>query len=162
MKIQINDQGREFVNEVTKVLHNMIGAEQRITPACHPQSNRLCQRQNRTIRDSLVKVLYENPCDWPNIIKGVLFAHRVSKHNSTKFSPFFLMHNREPTLPINVKYSLVGIERMEVNTLLTKKRLMPCFQLRSPWEQTYIKQLVKTFFSTRKTTPWLYLTASIV
>ena len=63
MKIQINNQGREFVNEVTKVLHNMIGAEQRTTSACHPQSNRLFQLQNSTIRDSLVKVLYGKPCD---------------------------------------------------------------------------------------------------
>ena len=31
MKIQINDQGREFANEVSKVLHDMIGTEQRIT-----------------------------------------------------------------------------------------------------------------------------------
>ena len=27
MKIQINDQGREFVNDVSKVLPNMIGTE---------------------------------------------------------------------------------------------------------------------------------------
>ena len=32
---------------------------------------------------------------------------------STKFSPFFVMYNREPTLPTNVKYSLVGIDGNE-------------------------------------------------
>ena len=52
MKIQINDQGREFVNEVSKVSHNMIGTEQRITSAYHPQSNGLCERQNRAIKTS--------------------------------------------------------------------------------------------------------------
>ena len=31
MKTQISDQGREFVNEVSKVLRNMTGSEQRIT-----------------------------------------------------------------------------------------------------------------------------------
>ena len=113
MKIQIKDQGREFVNEVSKVLHNVIGTEQRITSPYHPQSNGLCGRQNRTSKDSLVKVPDENPCDWPNIMEGVLFAHRVSKHTSTKFSPFFLMYNREITLPIHVKCSLVGIEGNE-------------------------------------------------
>ena len=113
MKIQINYQGREFVNEVSKVLHNMIGSEHRITSVYHPQSNGLCGRQNRTIKDSLVKVLDGNPCDWPNVIEGVLFAWRISKRTSKKCSTFFLVYNREPTLPINVKYSLVDIEGNE-------------------------------------------------
>ena len=89
--MKINDQWREFVNEVSNVLHNMIGTEQRITSAYQPQSNGICKRQNRTIKYSLVKVHDGNPCDWPNITEGVLFAHRVSKYTSTKFSPFFLM-----------------------------------------------------------------------
>ena len=61
MNIQINDQGREFVNKVSEVLHKMTGTEQRITSSYHPQSNGLCERQNRTIKDSLVKVLDEKP-----------------------------------------------------------------------------------------------------
>ena len=56
----------------------MIGTEQCITSAYHPQSNGLCERQNRTIKDSLVKFLDRNPCDWPKRIEGVSFAHRVS------------------------------------------------------------------------------------
>ena len=39
---------------------------------------------------------------------------------------------------------------MKVNTLSTKKRLMPFLQLRSPWEKTYTKQLVETFFRHEK------------
>ena len=54
MRIQINDQGKEFVNEVSENLHKMTGTEQRITSAYHPQSNGLCERQNRTIKDFLV------------------------------------------------------------------------------------------------------------
>ena len=110
MKIQFNNQMREFVDEVSKVLHNMIGTEQRITSVYHPKSNRLFERQNKTIKNSLVNVLNGNPCDLPNVIEGVLFAHRISKHISATFSPFFFVYNRKPTLPINVKYSLVGIE----------------------------------------------------
>ena len=47
MKIQINKQGREFVNKVSKVVHSMIGTNQRITLAYYPQSNEVCERQNR-------------------------------------------------------------------------------------------------------------------
>ena len=86
----------------------MIGTEQRITSAYHPQSNGLCERQNRTIKDSLVKVLGGNPCDWPNIVKGVLFAHRVSKHASINF-----LHCSLCIIGSLLMHSLVGIERNE-------------------------------------------------
>lgn len=36
-QIQINDQGREFVNKVSKELHKLSGTKQRITSAYHPQ-----------------------------------------------------------------------------------------------------------------------------
>ena len=121
MKIQINDQGSKFLNGVSRVLHNMICTEQCITLLYHLQSNGLCERQYRTIKDSLVKVLDENRCDWPNIIKGILFAHRLSKHTSTKFSPFFLMYNREPTLPIDIKYNMVSIEVNESEHTFNKE-----------------------------------------
>ena len=107
MRIQINDQGKEFVNEVSENLHDMTVTEKRITSAYHPQSNGLCKRQNRTIKDSLVKVLEEKPKEWPNIIDGILFAHRVCIHCSTKYSPFFLMYNRHPILPIDIKCDLI-------------------------------------------------------
>ena len=95
------------MNKVCESLHKMTGTEQRMPSSYHPQSNGLCEQQNRTIKDALVKVLDENACDWPYVIEGVLFAHRVSKHTSTKFSPFFLLYNREPNLPIDIKHDIV-------------------------------------------------------
>ena len=68
-----------------------------------------------------MKALDENPCDWLNIIEEVLFAHRVSKNTSKRFSPFFLMCNWEPTLPIDVKYYLVDIEENESEYLFEKE-----------------------------------------
>ena len=106
MKIQINDQGRAFVNDVSETLHKMTGTEQRVTSAYHPQANGLCERQNRSFKEALVKVLDECSVEWPYVIDGVLFAHRVSRHSSTKYSPYFLLYNREPVLPVDIKYCL--------------------------------------------------------
>ena len=55
----------------------------------------------------MVKVIEEKLKEWPSIIEGILFAHRVSMHYSTKYSPFSLMYNRHPVLPIDIKYDLI-------------------------------------------------------
>ena len=48
----------------------------------------------------------KNVDQWPYILEGVLFAHRVSCHSSTKYSPFYLMYYQEPVLPVDLKYGL--------------------------------------------------------
>ena len=60
------------------------------TSVYYTQPNGLCELLNKTIKDSLVKVLDGNPGDWPNIIEGVLFARSVSRRTSTKCSHSFL------------------------------------------------------------------------
>ena len=62
--------------------------------AYHPQANALMERQNRTIKNSLIKVLEDNHEMWPHIIEGILFPHRVSRHSSTKHYPFMMLYNR--------------------------------------------------------------------
>ena len=61
----INNQGRKFVNEVCKQLHKLMGVEQRVMSAYHPQPDGLIERQKRIIKNSLVKVLEDNPEIWP-------------------------------------------------------------------------------------------------
>ena len=94
------------MNEVADELHSMTGTQQRMTSAYHPQSNGLVERQNRTNENALVKVLDQNPEQWPYVIDDVLFAHQVSRHASTNYLPFYLMYNREPVLPVGLKYGL--------------------------------------------------------
>ena len=50
---------------------------------------------------------------WPQIIEGILFSHRVSRHSSTKYSPLMLMYNRKPVLPNDVKHNLDKDESKE-------------------------------------------------
>ena len=45
--IQINYQGREFVNSVSSELHRLTGTEQRVTSAYHPQANGLFREKQQ-------------------------------------------------------------------------------------------------------------------
>jgi len=83
-------------------LSRLTGTQQRVTSAYHPQANGLVERQNRIIKNCLLKVLQNNVYKWPSILQGVLFAHRTAQHFSTGYSPFKMLYQREPILPIDV------------------------------------------------------------
>ena len=63
--IHITDQGREFTNALVSELFKLTGTQQRVTTAYHPQANGLVERQNRTIKNCLLKVLQDNVEKWP-------------------------------------------------------------------------------------------------
>lgn len=109
VNVQINDQGREFCNEVSMKLHLLTGTKQRITSAYHPQANGLVERQNRTIQGSLLKVLENDQERWPDALQGILFAFRTARNKSTGQTPFEMMHGRKAVLPIESQFFPVDI-----------------------------------------------------
>ena len=40
--------------------------------------------------------------DWDTHLSAVLFGYRVSPHDTTGESPFYLLYGREPRLPVDV------------------------------------------------------------
>ncbi|KAF0751827.1 Integrase catalytic domain-containing protein [Aphis craccivora] len=103
-KIKISVQGKKIVNTLNDELFRLIGTEQRVTSAYHPQANGLVERQNRTIKNCLLKILQENVLQWPYILQGVLFAHRTVQHSSTGYTPFKMLYQCDATLPIDINY----------------------------------------------------------
>ena len=102
-EIVMSDQGREFVNRVDGKLLKLCGSDHRISSAYHPRSDSLDERLNLTLTRALVKFVNDNQDDWDAHIKSILFTHRTSKNDSTKFTPFELMFGRAPVLPIEVE-----------------------------------------------------------
>ena len=93
-KVAISDQGREFVNHVSRYLFTMTNTEHRISSAYHPQTNGLIERFNQTLQRSMVKFVNENQSDWDEKLDGILFAYRTSQQKSTRVTPFELMYCR--------------------------------------------------------------------
>uniref|UniRef100_A0A1X7T9K1 Integrase catalytic domain-containing protein n=1 Tax=Amphimedon queenslandica TaxID=400682 RepID=A0A1X7T9K1_AMPQE len=102
-KVVITDQGREFVNSINEELMSLTGTNHRITSAYHPQSNGLVERFNQTLQNSLRKCSLKSSDDWDSLLPSVLFAIRTSVQKSTKYTPFQLMFNRQPVLPIELE-----------------------------------------------------------
>uniref|UniRef100_A0A8C2IA21 Gypsy retrotransposon integrase-like protein 1 n=1 Tax=Cyprinus carpio TaxID=7962 RepID=A0A8C2IA21_CYPCA len=97
-----SDQGRQFESEVVSTLCRLLKIKKTRTTAYHPASDGMVERFNRTLTDQLAKILFSCGGEWDNYIKQVAFAYNSSPHLSTKFSPYFLVHGREPRMPTDV------------------------------------------------------------
>ena len=123
-KVQINDQGREFLNGVCTYFHELADTEQHMTSTYHLQSNGLVQRQNKKIKNALVILLDAHPEEWPRILEGYYFRYRVNHHFSINNSPFFNL-DQKPILPIEVKFS--SAERKVNETKVSHEKTFQAF-----------------------------------
>ncbi len=78
----------------------MAGVDEHLTSAYHPQSNGLVERFNQTLQRQLLKFVEGEQKQWDLYLDSILFSYRVSKQDSTKYSPFFLMYGRQARLPV--------------------------------------------------------------
>ena len=92
-KIVLFDQGREFVNQINSSLFERTGVQHCVSSAYHPETN---GRLNQTLVATLKKVV--DVCsnnDWDEHISAALYAYRISKQASSKFSPFCITASLE-------------------------------------------------------------------
>ncbi|KAI8480272.1 hypothetical protein Bbelb_419750 [Branchiostoma belcheri] len=97
-----SDQGRQFESTVMKNLYAALGIRKTRTTPYHPQCDGLVERFNRTLKEMLTKYVSESGDDWDDHLPHVLLAYNTSVHASTGFTPFYLTHGREATLPADI------------------------------------------------------------
>ena len=119
-----SDQGAQFEADVIQSLCKKFGVKKLHTSPGHPSSDGQCERMNRTIRSQLVRCLSTFPGEWDDLVPQLELAYNTSTHTSTGFSPFYLIHMREPRLPANVMFGPydVSLDKPE-NTLSYASRL---------------------------------------
>ena len=102
-----SDQGRQFEGKVIAALCDLAGIEKTRTSPYHPMGNGLTERFNRTLINMLGTLDPDQKSDWKKYIPSLVHAYNCTRHDSTGFSPYELMFNRQPTLPVDL---LLGSE----------------------------------------------------
>lgn len=67
----------------------------------HPQSNENIERFHKTLHNILSKKLKDDLSTWDLYLNQTLAAIRFNVSESSKFSPFFLLYNRDVVLPVD-------------------------------------------------------------
>ena len=102
-----SDQGRQFEGKVIAALCDLAGIEKTRTSPYHPMGNGLTERFNRTLINMLGTLDPDQKSDWKKYIPSLVHAYNCTRHDSTGFSPYELMFNRQPRLPVDL---LLGSE----------------------------------------------------
>jgi len=117
----IHDRAAEFLSNVLQETALLIGIEQLPTSGGHPQTDRLVERFNRTLKQMLQKLVRKSGKDWEKKLGPVLFAYRTTPHSSSGETPFYLVNGRDPTLPSALNFSVPKVKYPVIETEFGKE-----------------------------------------
>ena len=95
------DNGPENVNKIMKKTLKDLNVDHVTTSFYHPQSNGKVERFYRTMYDVLAKKIGNNEQSWDIYFNQMLAAIRFHVSETTKFSPYYLLYNRDVILPLD-------------------------------------------------------------
>jgi len=95
-----SDQGTQFVSDIVKGVHQLLGIRTTTTPVYHPQSNPV-ERAHRDLKAGIrAALLAVGGQEWDRCLGQVLFAFRTTPARGTALSPFQLLFGRHPNIPL--------------------------------------------------------------
>ena len=95
----LTDKGKNFQSNLIEEIYNLLDIRKTKTTPYHPECDGQSERTNRTLKKMIKCFINTSHDDWDEFLPALAFAYNTSIHATTKFSPFFLMFGRKPTLP---------------------------------------------------------------
>ena len=97
-----SDQGRNFESKLIEALCTLSGIEKSRTTPYHPMGNGIAERFNSTLINMLGTLESKQKVDWKSHIGSMVHAYNCTKHDTTGFSPYFLMFGRHPRIAVDL------------------------------------------------------------
>jgi hypothetical protein len=118
-----SDRGQNFESKVIQKLCDMVGMKKSRTTPYHPMCNGKVERFNQTLMNMIGTLEMEKKSDWRAYISTLTHAYNATIHDSTGFSPFYLMFGRHPRLAVDAFLGLSVSENEPCTSSVYMKQL---------------------------------------
>ena len=127
LKEILSDEDTNIMLQLLKELCNLLHINQIQTSPCHPQTDGLVERFNKTLKAMLRKLISKESKDWDRLVSYVLFAYCKVPQSTTGFSSLEL-YGREVRGKLDVlreewEASKKSDENVLSHILLVRERL---------------------------------------
>jgi len=97
------DQGTEVDCSIMQNVCKLLKIDKLRTTAYKPSTNQV-ERLHRTLNSILAKTVDRNHRDWDSKLSYAMAANRASRHDSTGYTPNYLVLGREARMPVDLIY----------------------------------------------------------
>jgi len=101
-KFLLSDCGAEFESSLFQELCKRMDIHKIRTTPYRPSTNGIVERYHRSLNSMLAKLICNNQRDWCEQAPIAAAAYRASVHESTGFSPNYLVFGRESRMPVDI------------------------------------------------------------
>ena len=144
------DRGSSFTSSLFREFCDKYHIKILLTTAYHPNTNGVCERVNGTLKRIIGKFVDDNHRNWDKFVNRAAFSINIVKHSVTGFSPYYLLHGREPYLPCDTALPTIpnyvddeinnsharradeAIKTARKNTIDSQRRSKQIFDLKHP------------------------------
>ena len=98
----LTDNASYFTSEFSEIVFELTKSKHITSTSYSPQTNGNAERACATVKNMLKFYVDESHSDWDFYLPLVTFNYNISVQKTTRFSPFYLLYNREPKLPLDI------------------------------------------------------------
>lgn len=98
----LSDGGKEFVNDMSSRLYQLLNIVKLTTSAYHPQCNAQAEVINKSIAKYMRTMLEDEQLDWEFYLPSMTFSYNTSYHRSIKTTPYEMTFGHQAKGPDNI------------------------------------------------------------
>jgi len=98
----LTDNAGELDGRLMQEVCQLLGIDKQRTSFYRPETNSIAERFHATLNSMMGRMISDNQKEWDLLLTHVMAAYRASVHQSTGYTPNYLMFGREVRAPVDL------------------------------------------------------------